>query len=319
MKESNKQPRNILMWLRETDSHLNSDFFHGEKEVAYHKFFKEVSEKNNFRFAFGFDSYTGDATFSHVFAYKDGGLVEAEENFVAEVIYQFNRMVPIGFSVKPAVIRNTSEFKELCNSKIETYKYLKEFFPKTFIAFSKEEILSLLKEIETDKIVLKPNRGKEGDDVLIFSKSEINLDLVKEEKLHKDGFLVQEFIDTSAGIPNIATSYHDLRIITFGDKISLCHVRQPQDGSLISNYHKGASKTEIPIDSIPEFILSFYKKVHSKIIKKYPNPMYSMDIGIGKDGPRLIELNSHTAFPGKDFKCLNLFINNLIEYLESLV
>lgn len=313
----NIKPRKIVMWLRETENHSNNEFFRGEKEISYHKFFKKISERDNFRFAFGFNSYKGGGVFYPVSMYKKGNPIETRERFKTDVIYQFNNLVK-NFYSKDVSIVNTPKFKEFCNSKITTYKYLKEFFPETYIAFNKKDLLSLAKKIKTTKIVLKPNRGKEGDNVFVFSKSKIKIDLIPDKILKKGGFIIQEFIDTSRGIDGITKAHHDLRIITIGNKISLCHIRQPQDGSLISNAHLGASITEIDIDKIPEFILDFYKKVHKKIIKKYPMPMYSMDIGVGKNGPRLIELNGSTAFPRKNFKCLDLFIDNLINYLETV-
>lgn len=311
-----KKPRNIVMWLKSMDDHAASNF-QNRKAVAYHKFFKEISERDNFRFAYNFESFIGKGIFSNVALYKNGEITPTTDTFKAEVIYQYGKLAPLDFDPSPAVITNTSAFKDFCG-KINTYNYMPQFFPNTFLAKTKKEIQEIIPKIKTDKIVLKPNRGQNGDDVYIFNKSEINLDILPIEKLEERSFLVQEFIDTSAGIEGIVPSYHDLRIITHGNKISLCHVRQPAQGSLVGNSHKGASITEIEIDLIPPFILDFYKAVHQEIIKKYPLPLYSMDIGVGKDGPKLIELNSHTAFPGDNFKCMDRFINNLIEHLETI-
>ena len=275
--KSNKKPRNIVMWMRNTNDHLISNFGN-RKVIAYNRFFKEISERDNFRFAFDLESYIGDGKFKNVAVYKNN-----------------------------KIIKTTN-----------TYNYMPKFFPKTYLALNKKELLQSIKKIKTDKVVLKPNRGKNGEGVYIFDKANFNINLISKEKLYDNGFLIQEFIDTSTGIPNIVNSYHDLRIITHGDRISLCHVRQPQKGSLVSNSHQGASITEIDINSIPKFILDFYYKVHKKITKKYPHPLYSMDIGIDKSGPKLIELNSHTAFPGENFKCMDRFIDNLIYHLETI-
>lgn len=314
--EENRIPRNIVMWLKSVEDHALSNF-HNRKEVAYHKFFKKISERDNFRFAYDLESYLGDGIFSNVAIYKDGEIIKTNEEFKADVIYQFKKMANTDFNRSNVVITNTPEFKDFCLKK-NTYDYMPQFFPKTFFTKSLDQIKEALTKIKTEKVVLKPNAGSNGDDVYIWDIDEVDLNLIPKDKLEDQGFLVQEFIDTSLGIPGIATSYHDFRIITHGDKISLCHVRQPIPGTLVSNSHKGASITEIDIDSIPLFILNFYKEVHAEIIKKYPSPLYSMDIGIGKDGPKLIELNSHTAFPGENFKCMNRFIDNLIDHLETI-
>ena len=314
--DENRKPRNIVMWLKSVKDPALSNF-HNKKEVAYHKFFKKINERDNFRFAYDFESYLGGGIFSNVAIYKDGEIIKTNEEFKADVIYQFKKMANTDFDRSDVVITNTPEFKDFC-IKINTYDYMPQFFPKTFLVKNLEEIKEALTKIKTEKVVLKPNRGSNGDDVYIWNIDEFDLNLIPNDKLEDQGFLVQEFIDTSFGIPGIATSYHDLRIITHGDKISLCHVRQPIPGTLVSNSHRGATITEIDIDSIPLFIFSFYKEVHAEIIKKYLKPLYSMDIGIGKDGPKLIELNSHTAFPGENFKCMDRFIDNLIDHLETI-
>ncbi|MDA3836478.1 MAG: hypothetical protein PF542_02545 [Nanoarchaeota archaeon] len=308
--------RNIIMWLKEPTEGLNTNFIN-KKSKAYHKFFNKINKRDNFRFGYGLNSYEGKGIFNNVAIYKNNKIIRTKEKFKADVIYQYSSIAPIGLKTKPAIMTNSSEFREFC-IKINAYNYMPQFFPRTFLVKTKKEMTEAIKKIATDKVVLKPNYGKNGEDVNIFEKSRINLNLIPLNKLHSGGFLVQEFIDTSKGIPKIAKSHHDLRIITHGNKISLCHIRQPQTGSLIGNSHKGASIKEIQIDKIPKFILNFYKEVHKKIIKKYPNPLYSMDLGVGDDGPKLIELNSHTAFPGDNFKCMNIFIDNLIEHLENI-
>ncbi len=317
MEISNNNPRNIVLWLKSTDNHVDSNF-NNRKSVAYHKFFRELNMRNNFRFAYDFDSHKGGGEFSNVSKYDNGKIIKTGESFKADVIYQYNKMVEVGFECSPAIITNTPEFRNLCGPKINTYRYMPQFFMPTYIAFSEEELVDAIAKITTTKVVLKPNSGQNGDDVFIFNKNEVDLSVIPKDKLKEKGFLAQEFIDTSRGIPNIINSYHDLRIITHGDNISLCHVRQPAEGSLLGNSHKGALITEIDIEDIPEVILSFYKQVHSEIIKKYPKPLYSMDIGLGIDGPKLIELNGHTAFPGKGFKCMDRFITNLITHLETI-
>jgi len=313
----NHVPRNIVMWLKSDEDHAVSNF-QNRKSVAYHKFFTKISERNIFRLAYDFDSYQGEGIFSNVASYKDGKFIKSQNSFKAEVIYQFNRLAPVGFNPGSAIITNTPEFRNFCSPKINTYNYMPRFFPKTFLVNNRQELISKSSEIRTNKVVVKPNQGQNGDDVFIFDKDSVDLQVISEDKLSDYGFLIQEFIDTVQGIKGLTPSYHDLRIVTHGNNISLCHVRQPLGGSLIGNSHKGALINEIDIEAIPGFIMDFYKQVHAEIIKKYPLPLYSMDIGVGFDGPRLIELNSHTAFPGDNFRCLDRFIDNLINHLETI-
>lgn len=309
--------RSIVMWLRKTDDHSRENFFNGEKRLAYHLFFEKISKRNNFRFSFGEDAYLGDGCFSNIAVYQDERAVETGENFKADIIYNFSKLAGPDFNAGKAVVVNSAAFREFC-VKINAYSYLQEFFPKTYLAYSFKEVNKYLEKIETNKVVLKPNKGKAGKDVFIFDIDKVDLSLLPSTILRDEGFLVQEFIDTSCGIKDIASSYHDFRIVTHGEKISMCHVRQPRPGSLISNSHQGASVTEVNLDSIPDSILNFYHQVHSRIRQKYPCSMYSMDIGMTTKGPLLIELNAQPSFPKENFKCLDSYICNLIEYLETV-
>lgn len=310
-------PRNIVMWLTSVEDPKRAGFL-TSGSVAYHRFFKKISERDNFRFAYNKDSYKGGGVFSNVAKYINGKIVGSNEDFTADVIYQFSTLTEPGFNPSPAVITNTPDFRKFCISKIVSYEYMPQFYPTTFLVFNIENALSKVATINSDKVVLKPNKGEGGEGVTIVERGDFNCNLLNVKTLEKHGYIIQEFIDTSIGIPNIATTVHDLRITTHGEKISLCLIREPKRGSLVSNVHQGGTATEVDIDKIPDFIMDFYCKVHKEITKIHPRPLYNMDMGVGKNGPKLIELNSNTAFPDASFKCMDRFIDNLIEHLETI-
>src|ERR1700752_1591016 len=94
--ETNHSPRNIVIWLKSENNHVSDGFFQNRKSTSYHKFFKKLGERNNLRFAFDFDSYKDNGEFANVAYYKNGEVVKTEESFVADVIYQYNKMVNVG-------------------------------------------------------------------------------------------------------------------------------------------------------------------------------------------------------------------------------
>ncbi len=192
-----------------------------------------------------------------------------------------------------------------------------EFSPLTFFVSNENEYRAALQKIPTEQFAWKPNRGMNGIGVRILEKKFFTLDREMREAL-PEGVVIQEFIDTQKGIPGICNSYHDLRIVTINEEKVLSHVRIPSNGSLVSNYHQGADITEVQINSLPKSILDFYERVHAKVLERFPHPMYSMDIGMSPSGPRLFELNGHTAFPWPHFKSLNTFVENLVLHLENL-
>ncbi len=106
------------------------------------------------------------------------------------------------------------------------------------------------------------------------------------------------------------------RLATVNNIIALTHVRIPEPGSLIANYAQGATIRELAVADIPQHIVEFYKKVREKIAARFPDAMYTMDIGIGADGAAyLFEINGTVAFPWPEFASKDFFIENLADHL----
>ncbi|USN55856.1 MAG: hypothetical protein H6765_04740 [Candidatus Peribacteria bacterium] len=138
----------------------------------------------------------------------------------------------------PAKIINSVAFKTFGADKLFQYELLHDYAPKTTWLQTMDEIDQFLTQFaEDDMLVLKPRRGSSGQGVIVCRKSNYDPELIDTHRLAQRGYLGQEFLDTSAGIPGITQQTHDLRIITMIDTIVLCHVRTPPSGSLIGNTH----------------------------------------------------------------------------------
>ncbi len=311
----------VVMWLKMADNQELPQF-DGAKSEAYHEFFKRADKKFEFYFAFNLDSHLGQGIFRNPAEYKDGRIKFSDKDKVrADVIYHYNFVAKDpGFDPSPALIINSVSFKSFGGDKIEQYKLLESFFPNTKFL---PDIQSVKKYVASknndDMVVLKPVKGSSGEGVVISPKESVNYSEINKELLESSGYMGQEFIDTSSGIPGITTGIHDLRIITMINDIVLCHVRTPEDSSKIANTHRGASMKEFFFKDFPAEIQDFYGDIHDKIKTVYGKILYSMDLGLGADGkPLLFEINSHTAFPRKDFKVFDLFIDTLVRVLDDL-
>lgn len=297
---------NIIVWLKSSQKETFAPTYH--KAASYGAFVRAARERHHLFFAYDGDAYQKDDVF----------LVQPDLRQIrADVVYNLGDIPKPGFKLANAKITNTPEFREFCTSKIDTYRYLSEFSPLTFLISDEKECKAALEQISTERFAWKPNCGMNGIGVRILEKKFFTLDREMREVLPA-GVVIQEFVDTQSGIPSICDSYHDLRIVTINERKVLSHVRIPQSGSLISNYHQGASITELDPEALPRTILEFYERVHAKVRERFPHPMYSMDIGMTPDGPKLFELNGHTAFPWPHFASLNTFIKNLVSHLENL-
>ncbi len=298
--------KNIVVWLKRSQKETFAPTYH--KAASYQAFVRAANDRHNLFFAHDGDAYRGGDVFS---VQPNGELVRAD------VVYNLGNIPKPGFRLARANITNTPEFREFCLSKIDTYRYLPEFSPLTFFASNENECKAALQKIAAEKCAWKPNCGMNGIGVRIFQKDAFTFDEEMKQAL-PDGVVIQEFVDTGNGIPGICGSHHDLRIVTINEKPALSHVRIPPKGSLIANYHQGADITELDPAALPKPILDFYERVRAKVRKRFPRPMYSMDIGMTSSGPRLFELNGHTAFPWPHFRSLNTFVENLVLHLESL-
>lgn len=315
-----KSKRTLIMWLHLLGNELPK--FDGAKKEAYHTFFGRADDIFDFHFAFGRDAYKGEGVFMNLASYVKGEITWNEKEEVqADVIYLFNGVTKNqSFDPSPAKIINTPAFRELCADKNKQKIFLSEFFPITTTLHNLREIEDYLESKDVDElVVLKPISGSSGSGVIIDRKNQVDLSDIHTEALESEGYIAQQFIDTSKGIPGIIESTHDLRIITLGNTVVLCHVRTPQDGSLISNTHRGAAMTEVNFSDLPRNIYNFYQKIHKKITTEFGTVLYSMDIGVHSNGtPYLFELNGHTAFPRKDFEVFDTFINTLIDTLDNI-
>ncbi|MBI4023153.1 hypothetical protein HY375_03240 [Candidatus Berkelbacteria bacterium] len=307
----------IVCWM--SDATIIPEKMTGVKRVCYREIFTRLHQTSDLFIACGHETYGGNGQFRNISRYQPTShtLAPANETVTADVIYNYNNVPRPGFDPGPAVITNSPTFKWFCRQKSVTYDYLPDVSPATFYVEDQSGLARALDMLPGNRVVLKPDAGLSGIDVSITEKVEAN-SLPDIDRLLRGGLIVQEFLDTSAGIPGITESTHDLRIITINNEISLIHVRTPAPGSLVANTHRGASVSEVELKKLPSDILSFYRTVHARILSRFPWPLYSLDIAYTPHGPKLIELNGHTAFPRPEFAWRPVFIQNLLEHLTCI-
>lgn len=132
-------------------------------------------------------------------------------------------------------------------------------------------------------------------------------------------YVLQEFVDTSKGIPSITSGHHDIRIIIVNGKITLTHVRTPQKGSFLANVAQGGSIREILPEDIPDFIKDIAKNIQSIIDTNFNFPLYSIDFGVqDQRTPFVFELNDQIGFPRENMRQHTDFIDGLLDSLERL-
>ncbi len=190
-------------------------------------------------------------------------------------------------------IINHPELDQICVDKVKTAEMFPEMSPKTKAINSYQEFVETVAEWNfntEDKIVLKKNFLTEGRGVYILPLKNVT------ELLYEDweDILVQDFIDSSSGVPGIVDGTHDIRVTTINGEPAYAYVRVPPSGSFIANVARGGTMTPLALDKLPANLLKLIKKINDKFVQYRPN-IFGADFFNSKDGFKLIEMNSRPA------------------------
>ena len=296
----------VVLWLRRSTA-ARQEKFRDEKWPVYRRFFDALIARHTVGIALDRAAFLGDNVFHCESAYHQGRFVPADVMMRADVVYDVSGIAEPGIVAQVSMV-NPSDFRSFCRSKWETYSVLHDFMPKTSRIVSAHHVAS-----EAERFVVKPEAGAKGRGVAVLSRQEYATHAGR----WGEQMLLQEFVDTSAGIPGVCSGVHDLRLVTADDTLAFAHVRLPPPGSFIANEARGGTVCEVPLERLPSAVLDLYHAVHAEVRRRFPHTLYTMDMGVGRDGPRIFELNGSVAFPWPGFKNTDRFVTLLIRHLEN--
>ncbi|KKR71361.1 MAG: ATP-grasp domain protein [Candidatus Woesebacteria bacterium GW2011_GWA2_40_7b] len=214
-----------------------------------------------------------------------------------------------------AIWINRRDFKILAWDKWAAYREIGHYMPQTLLVEDEKEIPVVVDQIKTDRVVLKPFNGLKGLGIFIGPKNEAkNFKFTPKYKR----YIAQEFVDTSSGISGIVSGMHDLRVVIINGEVVWCHVREPVGGSLLANAAQGGNLTEVDYRKVPRFVKDIVENISKEFYKKYDNPVYSLDFGVGKNGvPKIFEINDQIGFPKWEMKNRDNFLNFLVKNMAD--
>lgn len=264
--------------------------------------------------ASGKDSSLGNFSFAHTLRYTGTTFEPHAEIIQADAVY--DRSGGTSFPTEEMSLKtlNNRAFKLLCNDKNKTKELLLDFMPKSSAITSSEELRERLLEYDQSRLaVLKPSKGMCGKGIIIDTPSRLASCVIE------DGteYVLQEFIDTSEGIPGVTDHHHDLRIIIVNGTVLLAHVRTPKEGSLLANVAQGGSIQEVPLETLPPFVMEKVLKIQAIIDTAFDLPLYSIDFGIQSGTMAFVfELNDQIGFPRDNMLASPAFIEGILDSLE---
>lgn len=238
----------------------------------------------------GQNSYMGGNTFAGGWIFNGASFVRSDSPLQVGVIYDKGHFV----GDAGANLLNDAELDAICTSKSRTWELFQSDCPRTIEVHTPAMLSDALEKLSGKLIVAKPVDGEEGHGVLIGSKEEVS------RYIASFPYLIQEYIDTTGGIPNITEGAHDFRIVSINGEPIIAFVRTPPPGSYLANVSQGGSTIEVPINDIPEEALKIFTNVDG-VLKRFPRRVYSLDMGRDANGRwMIIELNSKPALFSRD-------------------
>lgn len=177
---------------------------------------------------------------------------------------------------------------KITSNKNETYEHFGAYQPVSYHCHNELEARAALREVRGDMVVIKSLTGSGGHGVRIARREDI--DFSDPRSLPSYPVLVQEFLDTRCGIPDMVEGVHDLRIKMGGGEIWGGTLRTPRLGELRANVAQGGKEQHLFPNEIPKGAADIAKIIdrHFTGYHRY----YSIDLVRTTGGWKLIELNS---------------------------
>jgi len=259
--------------------------FNNEEYVtAYHEIAGLLHAKGGrFHIVRSLSTFLGGNRFKGHWAFDGTTFVRDDGEIELDLVYDK------GYFVGDARTRllNDAEMNRICVDKRETAKMFPDLTPKTVEVADKEGLERSLADWPSQTVVAKPVDGAEAEGVVIGSKDEVLA------AAHSYPLLVQQFVDTSAGIPGIVDGVCDLRTIMIDGEIGLTYARQAKAGTLISNVSKGGREIEVLPEQRPAEAMRIAKEIDDAFRPMSKHRVFSADLAPDRDGKwYLIELNS---------------------------
>ncbi|PSG99472.1 MAG: hypothetical protein BRC29_05130 [Nanohaloarchaea archaeon SW_7_43_1] len=273
-----------VLWDSEVDWDGNNPFKKDYVNSSY-VVFSEIAEEKGGETLVGNFSWYSDGEMEKAYRFSDGGWEKVENVSIDGIFDKFkfgDETVPIKEKMHEDLpVLNNYELEEICKDKMLTYEKFSESVPEVREA-TRENVLEMLERFE--KVVLKPRYDFGGEGVRIIDSI---------EKFEAgDDLLVQRFVDSSGGIPELEIDgVHDLRVIIVNGEESTSFVRTPDEG-LISNVSRGGTMHNVELENIPEAVYPVIDEVED-VFSSLGNRVYAIDfIFDEEDRPWILEMNS---------------------------
>lgn len=188
--------------------------------------------------------------------------------------------------------------------KLRAYQLLAKAgvgIPKTVFARETADFESVIEQAGGTPLIIKVARGTHGNGVVLAETKKAAQAVMQAFNVENVSFLVQEFVEESAGT--------DIRAFVVGNRVVASYMRKSLDGDFRSNLHQGGEGVAVKLTD--EEV-----KMALKAARTMGLAICGVDLMRSEKGPLVLEVNSSPGFgiekiTGRDVA------TKIIEYIEK--
>lgn len=258
-----------------------------EYVTAYHEVAAGVEARGaRFCIVRGVATFLGGNRFRGYWEFDGQSFARHEEDVELDLIYDKGYMNKFAGDASSRLL-NDPTLDRICVDKRETARVFPQYSPKTTEVKTRGELEAAMQGWTAPIAVAKPVDGAEAKGVVIGSPADVLA------ANHEFPLLVQQYVDTSGGIPGIVEGVGDLRTILIDGAVALTYARRAREGTLISNVSKGGKEIEVLPENRPKDAMDIVMAVDSAFASMSKHRVFCVDLGRDADGRwYIIELNS---------------------------
>lgn len=304
--------KSILILNNEEDWNLEKPDFTPSQNLGYSTW-GEVCKKLDIRLYRSNINWFKEGKFTKGWQFVNNSWQKVENEIKPNVIYDkcgnFNKITGdllIEIHEKKLEIEkiiplvNNTYFDNLIDNKLNQAVIFKDFLPYSRLALAGESITN-----EDGKtLVIKNIRGSGGKQVQITNDKEIYL---------QHNSIVQDFIDAKQD-----NEIKDFRVVFLGESPQYALSRIAAEGSLYTNFHRGASIEFIKLENIPD-LLELCKKIIQRL-EAFEKKIFSLDFMYDRHSQKYLLVEANTkpgldVFSEESLDLLEAYLTNLSNYL----
>jgi glutathione synthase/RimK-type ligase-like ATP-grasp enzyme len=285
--------KKILILFGKSDWENIRPFSNKEYQLSYECLYSLAKQNGIQLYRASYQWYNYDKhLFEYAWTFKAGKGWERAYDIKPDLIYDKTRAGMEVYFKKELIAKhyrfvNSLRFTRIIDDKLITSLIFHKWSKKSWIINSPEKLRRILPRIRSKKIVVKPISESGGQNVHILDKH-----TSLEKITFGNDYIVQEFIDSSRGVPGASDCMHDLRLIFINDKLIYSYIREPEEGNYLANLSQGGSLSIFPKDRIPSSLHPIIRCAN-KVFETFTPRIYSIDFMFDEnERPWIVELNS---------------------------